>query len=257
MSATLPHPHACNPSWKTLRPAAIVDGTVKGMSNVSSFMRGATDGWPLVSESDTPPALYVPALLAAQPVRRATGSPGTRQRVARPSSRSGGARRAANGETMTEDLAYEGAVQEAAFAVHADPPWLLHLSGELDLATAPALSVALEDPIRLGGTIGLDLTELTYMDSTGIRVIFDTVRLLGERGRVVCSTLHRSFDASSRCVASSARSTSTTTPRSAPPGLTERRGGDRSATRRRLSATCGSVMTWMGRAPVSYSSRSN
>jgi anti-anti-sigma factor len=86
---------------------------------------------------------------------------------------------------MTEDLAYEDAVQETAFSVYADPPSVLHLSGELDLTTAPALSVALEDPIRLGGTIGLDLTELSYMDSTGIREIFNTVRLLGERGRVI------------------------------------------------------------------------
>jgi anti-anti-sigma factor len=86
---------------------------------------------------------------------------------------------------MTEDLAHTDAVQETAFSVYADPPWLLHLSGELDLATAPELSVALEDSIRLGGTVGLDLCELKYMDSTGIRVIFNTVALLGERGRVV------------------------------------------------------------------------
>ena len=86
---------------------------------------------------------------------------------------------------MTEDLATTGAVQETAFSVYAEPPWLLHLSGELDLATAPALAAALEDSIRLGGTIGLDVAELSYMDSTGIRVIFNTVRLLGDRGRVV------------------------------------------------------------------------
>ena len=86
---------------------------------------------------------------------------------------------------MTEDLADDGAVQNASFAVHAEPPWLLHLSGELDLCSAPALRIALEGPTSRGGTVGLDLADLTYMDSTGIHVILNTVHLLGERGRVV------------------------------------------------------------------------
>ncbi len=86
---------------------------------------------------------------------------------------------------MTEDLADDGAVQKASFAVYAEPPWLLHLSGELDLCSAPALRIALEGPTSRGGTVGLDLAELTYMDSTGIHVILNTVHLLGERGRVV------------------------------------------------------------------------
>ena len=89
------------------------------------------------------------------------------------------------GESMTENLAYDGEVQGASFAVYAEPPWLLHLSGELDLCSAPALAIALEGPTKRGGSIGLDLAELTYMDSTGIHVILNTVHLLGERGRVV------------------------------------------------------------------------
>ena len=69
--------------------------------------------------------------------------------------------------------------------MYAEPPWLLHLSGELDLCSAPALTKVLEGPTKRGGTIGLDLAELTYMDSTGLHVILNTIRLLGERGRVV------------------------------------------------------------------------
>ena len=69
--------------------------------------------------------------------------------------------------------------------MYAKPPWLLHLSGELDLCSAPALTIALEGPTKRGGTIGLELAELTYVDSTGIYAILNTVRLLGERGRVV------------------------------------------------------------------------
>ena len=45
---------------------------------------------------------------------------------------------------MTENFADGGAVQKTSFAVHAEPPWLLHLSGELDLCSAPALTIALK-----------------------------------------------------------------------------------------------------------------
>lgn len=86
---------------------------------------------------------------------------------------------------MTEHLAHEDALPAGLFTVYAEPPWLLHLSGELDLDTAPMLTEALDGPIRRGGAIGFDLADLTYMDSIGVRVIFDTVRQLGERGRVV------------------------------------------------------------------------
>jgi anti-anti-sigma factor len=86
---------------------------------------------------------------------------------------------------MIEDLAYEGVAQEVPFAVYAEPPWLLHLSGELDLDTAPALTKVLDGLTGRGGTIGLDCADLTYMDSSGLHVILNTVGLLGERGRVV------------------------------------------------------------------------
>jgi anti-sigma B factor antagonist len=85
---------------------------------------------------------------------------------------------------MIENLAYDGTAQEALFA------WTpsrrgFHLSGELDLCSAPALTKALGAPTKRGGTIGLDLAELTYMDSTGLHVILNTIHVLGERGRVV------------------------------------------------------------------------
>jgi hypothetical protein len=49
------------------RPAAIVDGTVTQMSNVSSFINAATNGMAIVNESDAPPTLSLPGALAAQP----------------------------------------------------------------------------------------------------------------------------------------------------------------------------------------------
>ncbi len=86
---------------------------------------------------------------------------------------------------MAENPACDDSGQEALFTVYAEPPWLLHLSGELDRVNAPALTIALEGPTKHGGTVGLDLAELTYIDSTGIHVILNAVSLLGERGRVV------------------------------------------------------------------------
>ena len=38
---------------------------------------------------------------------------------------------------MTENLADDGAVQKASFAVYAEPPWLLHLSGDSICAAQP------------------------------------------------------------------------------------------------------------------------
>jgi len=86
---------------------------------------------------------------------------------------------------MTERPSTDATTGGASFSVHVDPPWLLHLAGELDLASAPTLERALEAPIEQGGVIGLDVAELTFMDSTGIKVLVHARRLLGERGRVV------------------------------------------------------------------------
>jgi anti-sigma B factor antagonist len=86
---------------------------------------------------------------------------------------------------MIENLVHDGTAHGAVFAMYADPPWLLHLSGELDLCSVPALTKMLESPTKHGGTVGLELAELTYMDSSGLHVILNAVDLLGERGRVV------------------------------------------------------------------------
>ena len=86
---------------------------------------------------------------------------------------------------MIEDLAEFGTEEDASFAVYAEPPWLLHLSGDLDLDTAPAFTKMLDGPTERGGTIGLDLAGLTYIDPSGLHVILNAIGLLGERGRVV------------------------------------------------------------------------
>jgi anti-sigma B factor antagonist len=59
----------------------------------------------------------------------------------------------------------------------------LALSGELDIATAPDLEEAVEGLRENGGgAIVLDLSELTFMDSTGLQAILAAERLCEGRG---------------------------------------------------------------------------
>ncbi len=58
------------------------------------------------------------------------------------------------------------------------------LIGELDLYTAPALDDALVEAEGEGWPLlVLDLTELEFMDSSGLRLILRTHARAGERGR--------------------------------------------------------------------------
>ena len=54
---------------------------------------------------------------------------------------------------------------------------ILHVGGEIDLHTAPALREAALEALRQHGpTLRLDLGEVTFMDSTGIEVLLATRR---------------------------------------------------------------------------------
>ena len=71
------------------------------------------------------------------------------------------------------------------FAVRTDPEGVLHLTGELDTTGASVLARAL-DPLTVGGAvIQLDLSDLTFMDSTGINALCNAAQRLGDRGRIV------------------------------------------------------------------------
>ncbi len=48
---------------------------------------------------------------------------------------------------------------------------VLSLGGELDLATAPELESALLGRLAAGETVTVDLRELQFMDSSGVRVL--------------------------------------------------------------------------------------
>jgi anti-sigma B factor antagonist len=56
--------------------------------------------------------------------------------------------------------------------------------GELDLATSPTLRARLDDLVAgSAGYLELNLAEVEYMDSTGLRVICDAHKALREEGR--------------------------------------------------------------------------
>jgi anti-anti-sigma factor len=67
----------------------------------------------------------------------------------------------------------------------------IRLSGELDMSSAPELDLVLETAVEHGGAILVDLSELTFMDSTGINAFLKAALSLRGRG---CLVLHGEQD---------------------------------------------------------------
>lgn len=60
---------------------------------------------------------------------------------------------------------------------------LIAAAGEIDISSAPALEQAIDRALEDGADrIALDLGEVTFMDSTGLRTIMITQRRLGDPG---------------------------------------------------------------------------
>lgn len=72
------------------------------------------------------------------------------------------------------------------------------LKGELDIAAEQELTRALEEEPQDGRDVILNLSELTFIDSSGVRVLIRTADRLGKRGRVILRmpspTVSRVFD---------------------------------------------------------------
>jgi anti-sigma B factor antagonist len=56
--------------------------------------------------------------------------------------------------------------------VATDDPRRYRLAGELDLYSVDELSEGLQSQVAAGGDLRLDLSELTFIDSSGIRALF-------------------------------------------------------------------------------------
>jgi anti-anti-sigma factor len=67
---------------------------------------------------------------------------------------------------------------------------LVRVSGEVDLATAPQLEEVLGQ--FANGTLRVDLTEVTFLDSSGLRALIVAHRNARRAGRrmIVCGPLH-------------------------------------------------------------------
>jgi anti-sigma B factor antagonist len=64
------------------------------------------------------------------------------------------------------------------------------LSGEIDMATADAVVAALTPWVRAGGPVTLDLSDVTFMDSTGLHAVLKAAAALEARGCVVIHGAH-------------------------------------------------------------------
>ena len=67
---------------------------------------------------------------------------------------------------------------------------VIYLSGELDMATAQAVSSALAPWVQAGGPVILDFSAVTFMDTMGLRVLIEAARVLGERGCIIVHGAH-------------------------------------------------------------------
>jgi anti-anti-sigma factor len=65
-------------------------------------------------------------------------------------------------------------------------PVVAHLGGELDLVSVPTVQRDVLAATAGAQRVVLDLSEVTWMDSTGLRMLDDLVRRYEARGATVC-----------------------------------------------------------------------
>jgi anti-sigma B factor antagonist len=64
------------------------------------------------------------------------------------------------------------------FAITSDGPRLYFLSGELDISTMPLMETAIAPGVAKGGPVTLDMSGLTFIDSTGVGSIIRSLKEL-------------------------------------------------------------------------------
>jgi anti-sigma B factor antagonist len=67
---------------------------------------------------------------------------------------------------------------------------LIELAGELDMATAPHLEAVLDRMLVIPDHIAVDMTRLTFIDSTGLRLLLRASKLVEGRIWLQGASLH-------------------------------------------------------------------
>jgi len=67
---------------------------------------------------------------------------------------------------------------------------VIAFSGEIDLATAESFVSALGPWVEAGGPVTVDLSKVTFMDSTGIHAVIGAAEALGDRGCIIIHGAH-------------------------------------------------------------------
>jgi anti-anti-sigma factor len=82
----------------------------------------------------------------------------------------------------------------ANFGITSDGSRMFFLSGELDMATLPLMETAIAPAIAKGGPVTLDLSHLTFIDSSGVSSIIRHLKALPSG----CIVLHGVRNAAER-----------------------------------------------------------
>jgi anti-sigma B factor antagonist len=88
-------------------------------------------------------------------------------------------------EQPHDELAGDAFTPRHRFDVHVDRHLVAHVSGELDVSTAPRFAVELDRLTVDGGVICVDVASLEFCGAAGINVLSGARRRLGSRGRLV------------------------------------------------------------------------
>jgi len=75
-----------------------------------------------------------------------------------------------------------GAVRFSAELLNGEVPTVVKLLGELDLSTAPQLEARLEELAADGADVRLDLSSLSFCDSSGISAMVTAAKRVRKRG---------------------------------------------------------------------------
>jgi anti-sigma B factor antagonist len=78
-----------------------------------------------------------------------------------------------------------GGIMQAVGSATGNP--VIAFSGEIDMATADGVRTQLQPAVRAGGPVVVDLSRVTFLDSSGIHAFIDAAHDLGLRG---CIVLH-------------------------------------------------------------------